>query len=441
LLNFYSIISGYSGKIKRLHDCDLTQNLAICGLLIVQKDYLFYFGIMFYTIRRKLLCGLGSFFLLGLMLNSGISQGSEKQQIKIAYLSKEQSAPSALSNLDPFIKNKGYPGAMLAIEDNNTTGQFTGQEYILQPFIVGLKASSKQMLKDILAQGYELVIVNLPADALQKLLDELLVQPVLLFDIGTQDDHFRAQKCNTQVLHLLPSRAMKTDALAQYMLKKRWKKWFLVEGSAPGDRLYAQAIKRSAKKFGIKIVAEKVWQHNFDARRTAQSEVPVFTQGKDYDVLVVADEQGLFGEYLEYRTWKPRPVAGTQGLVPTAWHRTHEQWGAVQIQKRFKKQIGRWMLEQDYAAYLAVRAIGEAATRTQSTHMQPIKEYLLGEQFALQGYKGKPLSFRSWNGQLRQPVLLASARSLVSVAPIDGFLHPETELDTLGYDQAETQCQ
>ena len=165
-----------------------------------------------------------------------------------------------------------------------------------------------------------------------------------------------------------------------------------------------------------------------------------FTQGEDYDVLVVADEKGLFGEYLDYRTWIPRPIIGTQGLVPTSWHRTHEQWGAVQIQNRFKEQAGRWMEEQDYAAYLAVRAIGEAAVRTKSVQIDKIKNYLLGSEFALQGYKGKPLSFRPWNGQLRQPVLLAAARSLVSVAPIEGFLHPLTELDTLGYDQSESSC-
>jgi ABC transporter substrate binding protein (PQQ-dependent alcohol dehydrogenase system) len=167
----------------------------------------------------------------------------------------------------------------------------------------------------------------------------------------------------------------------------------------------------------------------------------VFTQGVDYDVLVVADEKGLFGEYLQYRTWIPRPVIGTQGLVATSWHRVHEQWGAVQLQNRFKKVAGRWMTEQDYAAYLAVRSIGEAVTRTQSGETYGIQKFLLSEEFALQGYKGKPLSFRPWSRQLRQPVLLAAARSMVSVSPQEGFLHPTSELDTLGYDKPESKCQ
>jgi ABC transporter substrate binding protein (PQQ-dependent alcohol dehydrogenase system) len=234
---------------------------------------------------------------------------------------------------------------------------------------------------------------------------------------------------------------MRADALAQYMMKKRWTKWFLVVGTNPEDKLFADAIKRAAKRFGSKIVAEKVWEHTADARRTVQSDVAVFSQdADDYDVLVVADEQGQFGEYLDYRTWLPRPVIGTQGLIASAWHKTHEQWGAIQIQNRFQEQAHRWMEEQDYAAYLAIRAIGEAATRTKSNELKAIKDYMLSPYFALQGYKGSPLSFRPWDGQLRQPILLAAPRSLVAVAPIEGFLHPKTELDTLGVDQPETTC-
>jgi len=119
-------------------------------------------------------------------------------------------------------------------------------------------------------------------------------------------------------MHILPSRAMRADALAQYMMKKRWNKWFLVIGATEEDRLFADALKRAAKRFGMKIVEEKTWEHTYDARRTAQSDVAVFTQVDDYDVLLFADEQGQFGEYLEYRTWNARPVIGTQGLVATA---------------------------------------------------------------------------------------------------------------------------
>jgi len=367
------------------------------------------------------------------------ASAAQTQTIKIAYLSQELAVPAALSNLDEFIQNKGELGAELAISDNNTTGQFTGQQYELKKVVVPIDGDLVQAFNQ-LGDDVGMVVMNIRPDQVIQLADLPAAQNKLLFDAATSDDTLRGEQCRHHVLHLLPSRAMRADALAQYMLKKRWREWFLVVGPAQEDRLYAAAVKRAAKRYNMKLVAEKVWDKTYDARRSAQSEVPVFTQGEDYDVLVVADEQGLFGEYLSYRTWIPRPVIGTQGLIATAWHRTHEQWGAVQLQNRFKEQAGRWMEEQDYAAYLAVRAIGEASVRTKSNDVKTIKDYILSDAFTLQAYKGKPLSFRPWDGQLRQPILLAAPRSMVAVAPIEGFLHPTSELDTLGYDQPESLC-
>jgi ABC transporter substrate binding protein (PQQ-dependent alcohol dehydrogenase system) len=98
------------------------------------------------------------------------------------------------------------------------------------------------------------------------------------------------------------------------------------------------------------------------------------------------------------------------------------------------------MTDRDYAAWMAVRAIGEAASRTQSTDPAVISAFIRSKRFELAAYKGARLTFRSWDGQLRQPVLLADARSLVSVSPQPGFLHEFSELDTLGIDQPETKC-
>ncbi len=382
-----------------------------------------------------------SFFLLLLFL--GINQNAFSapvQEIKVAYLTQEKRPAAALSNLEEFVKDKGWQGAKLALNDNNTTGKFTGQAYRLEQKIVPVDADIKPVFLSLLKDKYQLIIVNLPAQQLVEI-SALNNQQALLFDVATDTDSLRSTNCLSDVLHMLPSRAMRADALAQYMRKKRWNKWFLVVGNTAEDRLYAQAIKRSAKRFAMKIVAEKTWTHSFDARRTAQSDVPVFSQVGDYDVLVVADEQGLFGEYLSYRSWLPRPVIGTQGLKATVWHKTHEQWGAVQIQNRFKALAGRPMVEEDYAAYLALRSIGEAVTRTKEISADSVKTFLLSEKFKLQGYKGRPLSFRPWNGQLRQAVLLAAPTSIVATPPLEGYLHPKNELDTLGYDQPEVHCQ
>lgn len=381
-------------------------------------------------------------FCIGLLLAGLVLplSAAEPQLIKMLFITQQQEVPAALSNLDPFVQGQGIAAAELATEDNNVTGQFTGQQYHLQTELVPLEVGLVDRFKALIDDSVHFVITNLPREQLLQLAGLPEAQNKLFFDAGSVDDELRGAECRSNILHILPSRAMRADALAQYMMKKRWREWFLVVGPNPADRLYAAAVKRAAKRFGIKIVAEKPWEHTYDARRTAQSDVPVFTQGVDYDVLIVADEKGLFGEYLDYRTWIPRPVIGTQGLQATAWHTAHEQWGAVQLQNRFAERTGRRMSERDYAGFLAVKAIGEATVRSRSAELMTVKNYLFSSDFNLQGYKGRPLSFRAWNGQLRQPVLLAAPRSLVAAAPIEGFLHPLTELDTLGYDRQESGC-
>ncbi|RLA16441.1 MAG: branched-chain amino acid ABC transporter substrate-binding protein [Gammaproteobacteria bacterium] len=364
----------------------------------------------------------------------------DSEALEIVWLTQQKVAAAALSNLDSVPLDEGLQGAQLAIKDNNTTGRFTKQKFRLKAVRVPQSGNVENQFNELVQQGYQHIIVDLTADQLAVISAAAEGKSVHIYNSSVSDDRFRGSECRDNLLHMVPSRAMRTDALGQYLLKKRWKKLFVVVGPTKEDRDYAVALRRAAKKFGLKIVEEKNWTHTYDARRTAQSDVPLFTRGTEYDVLVVADEQGLFGEYLEYRTWFPRPVVGTQGLVSTAWHRTHEQWGAVQLQNRFKKQTGRWMSEMDYAVWLAVRAIGEAATRSGSLEFDKIRGFMTSEQFALAGFKGKKLSFRSWNNQLRQPVLLAAARSMVAVAPLPGFLHPKTMMDTLGFDRPESSC-
>ena len=145
-----------------------------------------------------------------------------KQAINIAYLTQEQNVPPPLSNLDPFIKNKGIIGAELGIDDNNTTGEFTGQQFNLKKFIVPLDGNVADTFNKELANKFQYVVVNLPADQINQLADLPAAKQMLLFDVATVDDALRNEQCRSNVLHILPSRAMRADALAQYMMKKRW---------------------------------------------------------------------------------------------------------------------------------------------------------------------------------------------------------------------------
>ncbi len=359
---------------------------------------------------------------------------------KLIFLSMERKTPPVLSNLDPILDDEGFYGVKLAIEDNLTTGRFVGHDYKAEFHRVLLNENLKSEFQKLLNQGNKFFIVDLNEKELKTLFETSNSEEIVIFNVRSKADSLRNENCKKNLLHVPPSYSMLSDALTQYLVKKKWNKWFLVIGPDENDRKYADALKKSAKKFNIKIKKEKVWDFSADLRRTAGKEVPIFTKGEKYDVLVVADEKGEFGEYLTYRTWDPRPIVGTQGLTPTSWHRTHEQWGATQMQNRFRRESGRWMTEVDYHAWTAVRSIGEAITRTSSNDVKDVRKYLLGEKFGLGAYKGVKVSFRSWNGQMRQPILLAAPRSMVSVSPQEGYIHPDSELDTMGKDQPESTC-
>ena len=360
--------------------------------------------------------------------------------VRIAVLSQLVERPPALSNLELPPDDSGLLGARMAIMENNTTGRFMKQRFELREKIVPVRGDVVAAFKELVGDGFRFIVANLSPGSLLRVADLPEAKDVLIFNAGAPDDILRNEQCRANILHTIPSRAMMADALAQYLAWKRWPKWFLVVGRRKEDRLFAGALKRAANRFGAKIVAEKVWAFGPDARRTAKLEVPVFTQGVDYDVLIAADEIGEFGEYLMYRTWEPRLVAGTQGLVPTTWDRAHEQWGSAQLQSRFLKTFKRWMNQLDYTVWAAIRAIGEGATRSQSNQFKDIMDYIHNEKFVLAGFKGQKLTFRDWNGQLRQPILLATPKAVVSVSPQKGFLHQRTHLDTLGYDKSESSC-
>ena len=352
-----------------------------------------------------------------------------------------------LSILDIPAADDGIAGAKLAAEDNNTTGRFLGQTYTIEDVRLQPGDDPAAALNGLLQHGVSFVLADLPAAALLTLAEAAKDKGILIFNTSAPEDSLREENCRANVFHVAPSYSMLADGLAQYLVWKQWKRWLLFKGSHPQDDLYAEALARSAKKFGAKIVEERIYEDTGGGRRSdsgsvqTQRLIPVATQNAPaYDVLVAADESEVFANYLPFRTWDPRPVAGSAGLEPLSWDGTHEQWGATQLQNRFMKLASRRMNARDNNAWVAMRMIGEAAARTGSNDPKILRDYLTGPEFAIAAFKGQKQTLRHWNQQLRQPILLGDGRMIVSVSPQEGFLHQTSELDTLGFDQPETKC-
>lgn len=388
-------------------------------------------------------------FLVGafaLVVSSGTALSDQALDIKIGYL-REAPSRIRISLIDLPAANDGLAGAQLATEDDNATGRFLNQRYTLVEKLIGGNDDPVAAINALADQGAAFVVTSLGADRLLKAADAGKARGSTLINALAPDDRLREADCRANVVHVAPTRSMLADALAQYLVWKKWRKWLLISGSHENDTLFADALRHSATRFGAKIIEQRIFKDTGGARRTdsgvaeIQKQMPVVTQGAaDHDVLVAADESEVFAGYLPYRTWDPRPVAGSAGLVPTTWDAAFDQWGAVQLQNRFTKAFQRPMTAHDMQVWTAVRMIGEAAARTGSADPARMLAYIKSPEFSVAAFKGQKLTLRDWNLQLRQPILLFDGRNTVSVSPQDGFLHQVSTLDTLGLDRPETKC-
>lgn len=370
-----------------------------------------------------------------------VGTAAAETAIPITYLKQEVQQPPTLSNLDVIPGDLGEMGARLGLEDNVTTGRFLGHAYTLEAITVPQGDDFTGAAREVLNHT-SFVILDAPMAAQLRVADLPEAAGTLLFNTSSADMALRGEGCRANLFHTLPSYRMRSDAVMQFAYAKRWNTLALVAGTYADDLAFADALRASAEKFGLAIAAEKTWAFDADMRRNASQEVPLFTQDLgDYDLLLVADELGDFGRYISYNGWLPRPVAGSEGLVPAGWSPVVEQWGAAQLQSRFHELSGREMQARDYAAWAAIRTIGEAVTRTNSADPETLRDFILSDAFELAGFKGRPLTYRPWNGQLRQPIPLVTARALVAQAPMQGFLHQHNELDTLGLDAPESTCE
>lgn len=384
-------------------------------------------------------------FILLILLTFGSATASWGLDVKIGVLRIDTPRLLPISRFDLKAEDLGFAGGTLANEDNATTGRFLGMNFEVD-FVATPPEGADAALQNMRDAGIDLIVLMTEADDLLRLAD-LAGPSSLVINAMARDVSLRDDECRANTLHVAPSLAMVADTVTQFAMWKKWNRWFLIQGSNPQDRALGDAYRRSAKKFGAKIVEEREFEDTGGSRRTdtghvlVQRQIPVFTQNaEEHDVVIAADMSDVFGLFLPFHTWEPRPVMGSGGLRPVTFHPAHEAWGATQFQRRFEKVAVRYVQEEDYQVWLSIRTIGEAVIRTNSNDPTVLKDYMLSDQFELAAFKGRKVTFRPWNGQLRQPIILTDSKVTVSVSPQDGYLHQRSTLDTLGLDQPESSC-
>jgi ABC transporter substrate binding protein (PQQ-dependent alcohol dehydrogenase system) len=379
---------------------------------------------------------------------TGEAAESDVKPMTIYYLGRKYEEPLPLSYAEKLVEDKGIQGARLMLKEANQAGNFVGHSFDLVEAIVPQDGDVVARAKEILKSGDAFILADLEPDDLLAVADLPEAKNSVILNIRSSATALRQEECRANVFHIIPDYAMRADALAQYLIWKKWPRWFVIRRDTPEDQDYLAQVKRAAARFGGKVVGEKLYDlppgaRNLDSgHQQIQAQIPMETQeAPDHDVMWVINSDDDFGDYLMYRTHLPRPVVGSQGLQATAWDKSYTESGAMHFQNAIPRLAERAPVERDYTAWLGFRSLADAAMKSGKTTPQELKEYLLSDEFKLEGFKGQAMSFRTWDHQMRQPIILGGGtRVPVSTSPQEGFLHPTNLTDTLGFDQPETMC-
>ncbi len=374
---------------------------------------------------------------------TGPALAQAQRELVIAYVSRADDPAyvevKARDGVFRLVRRSPLPGAELGVRDALAGARAAGLALRLEKTTLAAGDDLGAALVRLAGAGAAAAILDVPARDFRSAIGK--APGLLLVDIRETDDALRIDTCAAPVVHVQPSRLQRTDALAQFLVRRNWKKLLVLHGPEDEDRAQAESMQASAKKFGARVVATKAFSVSNDPRRREETSVALLTGGADFDAVFIADSLGDAGRVMPYRIALPRPVIGPHGLDAVAWSPFHERNGAPQLNRRFERDAGRPMADADWAAWVAVRAVAEAEAReTRERTGAPLHRRMLDQELRLELYKGVPGSFRPWDRQLRQAVLLATHNAVVDQAPLDGFLHETNTLDTLGLLPNQTPC-
>jgi ABC transporter substrate binding protein (PQQ-dependent alcohol dehydrogenase system) len=334
-----------------------------------------------------------------------------------------------------------FAGAQVGIDDAAPLQRMLRTDFVLDRMSVKSPAAAAPAIKQAADGGTHFFLVDAPAQAYPPLAAAMRGRDVLLFNVSEPDDALRRQLCAPEFVHVYPSRAQLMDGLVQYAVSRKWTNLLEFQGPSLADAAMTEAFEHSVNKFGAHIVAQQKFVPGTDPRQREHNDPALLSViNRDFDVVFVADSDFDFARTVPYHLVRPRPVIGSIDLEPVAWHWTWEHNGAPQVNSRFEKRTnGRHMEGGDWAAWVAVKMIVQAALHTRSTDFTKDRTFILGSG-SFDGDKGLAVSVRPWDHQVRQAVLLAAPYEVVASAPIEGFLHQTNELDTLGDDEPESAC-
>ena len=344
------------------------------------------------------------------------------------------------SNTNQLYK-RPLAGAKLGLKDIKPFQRMAKVKFrLMEMRIKNIDSAADDILNHINKNNIRIVLLDFPASELLNIVNKISNLNIAVINVSSKNNELRSFNCHKNLFHTIPSDRMLTDSLAQYLSDKKWRKVLILTGPLEIDKAKSASFIESAKQFGLKIIDNKSFLLGNDPRARDQNDLDFLTGSAKYDAVYISDTHKEFSYRVPFATHIPSAVIGSSGLTPRAWHWSYLRHGAPQVHGRFERMNKRRMTEEDWAAWVGMRAIAEALVRFKNNENFSFQDAFVSEEFKLDGSKGPVLNFRKWNRQLRQPIMLSTDNWVTSIAPLESFVHRVNNLDTIGIDSKTSKC-
>ena len=396
---------------------------------------------------RIILLKLGIILLFLSSINS--LHANEKEDFNIGYYDLEKDIrydewgvhPVDIRSNTNQLYKRPLAGAKLGLKDIKPFQRMAKVKFKLMDMrIKNIDSAADEIFNHINKNNIKIVLLDFPASELINIVSKISDLNIAVINISSKNNELRSFNCNKNLFHTIPSERMLSDSLAQYLSDKKWRKVLILTGPLEIDKAKSESFIESAKQFGLKIIDNRNFLLGNDPRARDQNDLDFLTGSAKYDAVYISDTHKEFSYGVPFATHIPSAVIGSSGLTPRAWHWSYLRHGAPQVHGRFERMNQRRMTEEDWAAWVAMRAIAEALVRFKDNENFSFHDSFVSENFKLDGSKGPVLNFRKWNRQLRQPIMLSTDNWVTSIAPLESFVHRENNLDTIGIDSKTSKC-
>lgn len=362
----------------------------------------------------------------------------------------------------------GVAAAGLAAEEANYVAEAFGKVVRLLPEKAASPDDAARKAMKLIRQGGAKAILGGGDDSLTQAIQEASTREGIVFlNTMSRSEALRGAKCHRLAFHIEASLAMYTDAMGQWLVRRaKQPRWgFLTPDSESGAEMERLA-KRALRRHGGTAVAREVVPASGRDYRAALAKLakagpdvviinlsgpPLLTALAQFMELgLEVHVAGAAMETLEF--WQAEPTRLT-GVWPSLWSYEFRKYSGRELNKRLAARLGHPAASHAWASYTAMKAVWEAVLKSGGIDTASLVSFFEKGR-GVDAHKGQPLTFRPWDHQLRQPLMIVQSKvppkdakrwdifKLLGEVPLRGTPGKSRAavLDTLGLSAAESKC-